>query len=337
MLLRLLLFSVTGLLCSCNPNQQKVTLGNPAKRALKTTELASDSKKRLDLLASQTGLTNNSIFAKYQKRSTAQWSHHWPYRIDFSGISWSQRQAGTAITPRHIVLAAHYLIKLNKEITFHDRTGAVHSRKIIKIVSFRKREDEARSDIAVALLDTPLPPSVKTYRLLPPRTDYEHTLPGAPVLVTEQGRRVFIHQVRRTTAKHISFQKNPDYPESLYKPLIKGDSGNPSFLLVGGEPVLIETHTGGGGGTGPFYSAPPLFKALTEAVAALDPEYQIQTVPLDPELAPPPPKKEAPAPIPPAARPAASRPATQTRNPPATPPNTGARVPRVRRVPTAKE
>lgn len=328
MLLRFLILSSASLLCACNPGKQEVTLGAPSLKALKTTELAADGKKRLDILADQTGLTSNSIFTQYRKRSTSQWNHSWPRRIDFSGVSWSQKQAGAAITPRHIVYAAHYPIKINNTITFHDRAGTVHSRKIIKVISFRKRKDDARSDIAIALLDKALPSSVKTYRLLPPRTDYEHTLPGAPALVTEQGRRVFIHQVKRATGKYISFQKNPDYPESLYKPLIKGDSGNPSFLLVGGEPVLVETHTGGGGGGGPFYSSPVIFAALQKAVAELDSSYRIKTVPLDPQIAPAPPTK-------PAVKTKRIPSSTSSNAPQATvePQKNEPRKPRVRRVP----
>lgn len=329
----LLLVLFTSYLSACMPPKEEVTLGPAAVKALKTTELKTDSQSRLQLLGSQADLSSNSLFSSYQKKTTSSWTKGWTRKLDFSGVSWSQRQAGTAITPRHIVFAAHFPIKIGKSITFHERSGIVHSRKIVKVISFRGQKValEKRSDIAVALLDTPLPPSIKNYRLLPPRTDYSHTLPGTPVVVTEQGRRAFIHQVRNASSKSISFERNKNVPESLYKPLIKGDSGHPSFLLVGGELVLIETHTGGGGGSGPFYSSAPLFKALQEAVAKLDPSYRIRTVPLDPQLAPAPPK----------AKPAQS---TQSPNGPSqapitrpTQPSSQPRLPRVRRVPTPTE
>ena len=323
-----LLLSV-ALLSACNPRGEQVSLGPTAKSALKTTELAADSKLRLQTLASQTDLNNNALFTTYAKRSTSQWNSGWTRRIDFSGVSWSHRQAGTAITPRHIVFASHYKFKIGTSITFHERSGKVHSRKIEKIISFRDKE-EARSDIAVALLNQPLPPTIKVYRLLPPREDYGHTLPGCPVIVTEQGRRAYVHQIRHASTRYLSFMKNPDLPEGLYKPLIKGDSGHPSFLLVGGEPVLIETHSSGGGGRGPFYSHPALFKALQETVAQLDPSYQIKTVPLDPALAPaPPPEKK---PTPPNQTPRKHSPSSPSKKPHSTPRQP--RLPRVRRVPT---
>ena len=338
--MRFLCFSFISLvLCSCIPSDKtRASIGPPATRAIKTQELATEANSRLQTLASQSPFAENHIFTNYRARGPAQWSQGWPRRVNLTGISWSQKQAGTAITPRHIVLAAHYPIKKGKVLTFHDRKGNPHQRTIQRSISLRKRTDEARADITVALLDRPLPSSITTYRLLPPRTDYEHTLPGCPVLITEQTRRLYIHQVRRQAGRAISFKKNPDYPAELYKPLIKGDSGNPSFLLVGGEPVLIETHTGGGGGAGPFYSSPKVFAALEQIVATLDPTYRIKTVPLDPALAPSPPKPE---PKPRLTRkpqltipPRANRTNVPIQAPSAT---TTRRAPRVRRVPTPPE
>ena len=317
-------------LASCQSNHNQVSLGSPATTALKTQELATDGDTRLKTLAAQLPLEANAIFTNYRPKGPAQWANGWPRRIDLTGVSWSQKQAGTAITPRHIVLAAHYPIKKGKILTFHDRSGKAHTRTIQRRISLRKGENESRADITVALLDRPLPPEIKSYRLLPPRSDYGHTLPGCPALVTEQQRRLFIHQVSRQAGRIIAFKKNPNYPEKLYKGLIKGDSGNPSFLLVGGEPVLIETHTGGGGGAGPFYSEPKVFAALEAAVAELDPSYRIKTVPLDPTLAPAPPTGNAT----PRATPRV-RPSTLPQNSPVAPSSTQKpRVPRVRRVPT---
>lgn len=251
-------------------------------KPLKTAELAVDAHARLKVLATQAPLSANSVFSNYKSRNVSLWSNGWTRRIDLTGVSWSQKQSGTAITPRHIVFAAHYKMKTGSVIRFHDRDGQPHRRTVQDLISFRNRDDAARADIAVALLDEPLPSGVKSYRLLPPRNDYGQTLPGCPVLVTEQKRRVFIHQVNRQVGSSIFFHQHPDFPASLYKYLVMGDSGNPSFLLVGGEPVLIQTHTGGGSGAGPFYSEPSIFAALQAAVAKLDPSYQIRTVPLDP-------------------------------------------------------
>ncbi|MBK1833151.1 hypothetical protein [Roseibacillus ishigakijimensis] len=319
-----------SLVTSCNPSPEGLTLGPPPGKALRTTELKGDAEQRLATLAAQTPLANNALFTSYNKNGRSQWNSGWTRRIDFTGVVWSHRKAGAAITPRHIVFAGHYQHPVGAKLTFHDRSGQPHSRQIVRKISFRGRKDGTASDIAVALLDRPLPEGIKVYRLLPPRSDYAHTLPEAPVLVTEQKRHVYIHKVRRLFGKGISFGKNENQPAELYKSLIVGDSGHPSFLLVGGEPVLIETHTGGGPGSGPFYSDPLIFAELQKAVAELDATYAIATVPLDAHQTPAPPEKK-PAPQPKLA-PAPPQ-TTPTPSPGQTTPG-APRQPRVRRVPT---
>ena len=328
---RLSLLAMTALLAACNPQgSEPISLGAPAQKALKTTELSADGKTRLKTLEAQTDLTNHTIFSSYRANANAQWSNNWTRRIDFTGVSWQRRQAGTAITPRHVVFAAHYPVKTGVTITFHDRAGNPHQRTLTERISLRKNSiEEGRSDITVVLLDSPLPPSIKPFRLLPPRTDYEYTLPETPVIVTEQKRRAFIHKVSRPYRNIISFRKNESFSESLYKNLIKGDSGHPSFILVGGEPVLIETHSVGGSGSGPFYSSPAVFKALEKAVAELDSNYRIKTVPLNPELAPAPPQKEK-------KNLSTTNNQNSTRSP-SSPYSPRPRLPRVRRVPTPTE
>ena len=229
-----ILLSLAGLLNACNPQVgPRVTFGPPPSKALKTTELAADATQRLNILSSQTNLSNNSLFSAYRPNAVSSWNGGWTRSLDFTGVSWTRKQAGTAITPRHIVFAAHFIPKSGTPLTFHDRSGNVHKRKVVKLISFRGRKapEEYRSDIAVALLDSPLPPSIKTYRLLPPRTDYERTLIGSPVIVTEQGRRAFINKIRAFHTKEISFAKNENVPANLYKSLIVGDSGHPSFFI----------------------------------------------------------------------------------------------------------
>ena len=58
-------------------------------------------------------------------------------------------------------------------------------------------------------------------------------------------------------------------PKGFYEDLIKGDSGNPSFVLVRGEPVLLETHTSGGAGAGPFYGSAEVQAGISAAIAQL--------------------------------------------------------------------
>lgn len=314
-------------------------IGLAPGRVLKVDDLRPDADRRLASLLAGTD-SDHRVFKRYNPNGPAQWSSAWTRRFDMTGIAWNRKRAGTAITPRHIVYAAHYQHKIGTKLVFHDRTGKPHTRKVVAGSGRLVLPSGWRTDIAVGLLDKPLPPSIKTYRLLPPRSDYDQILPGCPVLVTEQKRTLRIHQVRNLYNKNIAFLRNDRVSELHYKGLVVGDSGHPSFLIVGGEPVLLETHTGGGSGSGPFYSDPEVFKELRKAVAKLDSNYSVQTVPLDPApigtpavvpkprpnkrvgVIPPPSKKQDPSPPSPTVQPTKQKEADTTRRP------------RVRRVPT---
>jgi hypothetical protein len=50
---------------------------------------------------------------------------------------------------------------------------------------------------------------------------------------------------------------------------VVGDSGNPGFLLVNDEPILLETHSTGGFGSGPFFSNPGNFASINRMIEDL--------------------------------------------------------------------
>ena len=222
---------------------------------------------------------DNRIFLEYNRGGKVRWNTGWPGRVDMTGVSWDSGKPATAITPRHVVMAAHYSRKVGAAIVFHDREGKAHRRTLQKLESLRGKPSSV--DIVVGLLDRPLPDQVKTYPLLKPKTGYADILAGGPVLITGQKHRLFVHQVTFLRDRVITFAHDSAYHESMRWMLTKGDSGYPTFMLVGGEPVLIETQTFGGPGMGPFYSTPICFDALQGAVRKLDPKYRIRTVSLD--------------------------------------------------------
>lgn len=100
------------------------------------------------------------------------------------------------------------------------------------------------------------------------------------MILTEQGRHLYIHEIRFVN-KYLRCCFSPSFDKTMRKITMKGDSGNPTFLLVAGEPVLLETHSTGATGTGPFYSAPKTFAGLQQAVRDLDPNYRIKAILLE--------------------------------------------------------
>ena len=76
----------------------------------------------------------------------------------------------------------------------------------------------------------------------------------------------------------IAFKHDKTESHGWSKNLVVGDSGNPSFLIVGNELVLLETHTTGGPGAGPYFGDPTVQQSVRQAVQKLDPAYRIRMV-----------------------------------------------------------
>jgi hypothetical protein len=223
---------------------------------------------------------DNALFTQYHRRNPVRWNQGWPWRLDLSGVSWDQPNAVTAITRRHVVMAQHFPRKIGQSVTFHDRRGRSHTRRMIQVIPLRDRG--LRTDIAVGLLDRPLPKQIRRYPLPQPTPELTRRLIGQNALVTEQTRRLFFHRIAAIENGRLRFEFNPELPQTSRKPLISGDSGHPAFVLSRGELVLIETHSLGGPGLGPFYGAPDILEKIRKITIEMDPKWPMRTVPIDP-------------------------------------------------------
>ena len=128
-----------------------------------------------------------------------------------------------------------------------------------------------------------MPKGYKVYPLLKPEPTLGEKLKGEFVLVTDQNKRVFVHEVGNVSKRangysNIGLRYDAAKQIGYGKILVMGDSGNPSFVMVRGEPVLIETHHTGGAGAGPFYGDVDLQEKLKAAIQALGGSGSIRTV-----------------------------------------------------------
>jgi hypothetical protein len=98
------------------------------------------------------------------------------------------------------------------------------------------------------------------------------------VIVSDQNRNLFVHLIAGIGSGTIAFKHDKTESHGWSKNLVVGDSGNPSFLIVGNELVLVETHSTGGPGAGPFYGDPAVQQSVRRAVEKLDSSYRIRTV-----------------------------------------------------------
>jgi len=214
--------------------------------------------------------TAPQIFDDYHADGGANMADGWTRGMDMSGVSFNDKRTATLITPRHIVMAKHYARPALAPVIFHDRNGKRLERKIIGLAA-------GKGDVMVGLLDAPAP-SNYTHYSLPDTSSNIPALVGTPVIVSDQKRSLFVHLIAGIGGGGISFKHDQNKQYGWGKNLVVGDSGNPSFLIVGTKLVLVETHTSGGPGAGPFYGDPAVQAGIRAAVAKLDDSYRIQTV-----------------------------------------------------------
>ena len=194
----------------------------------------------------------------------------WTRGMDMSGVSFDDTRTATLITPRHIVMAKHYSRPAGSPVVFHDRGGKRIVRKIINLLP-------AEGDVMIGLLDEPVPANHTSYPLPDPGSDTAR-LVGKPVIVSDQRRALFVHLIGFVGSGIIAFKYDESESHGWGKNLIVGDSGNPSFLIVGQQLVLVETHTSGGPGAGPYYGDPGVQASVRAAVEKLDLSFRIRTV-----------------------------------------------------------
>lgn len=266
------LLAAAALFASCSSDVPSMP---PApSSALSVGAIRADSDQRFAVLLA--GATGNDIFASYATDRPSPWGGNFTRRMNFTGVAWDDTRTATLVSPEHVVMAAHYPRPVGSTLVFHDRRGRPQRRVLAAVVSLA-----GVADVAVGRLDTPLPDSVRPYRVLPPSGGYG-ALAGCLAVVSDQHRKAFVHEIGMVSGNGLSFRHpaTSRIPAHLTKNLVTGDSGNPSFLLVGGELVLIETHSTGGPGAGPFLSAPAVFTAINGAMSKLGGGHQLRTVPL---------------------------------------------------------
>jgi hypothetical protein len=200
------------------------------------------------------------VFTFYNYQGSAIRRNNWTSNFDLSGVSWNDPRTVTAITPNHVVMAAHFMRPMSMPVIFHDRDGNIHTRTITSFLTLNEV-----GDIAVGRLNQPLPSGVKCYRFAEPGD----VAPMKLALVTDQTMALSLHRIGFVGDRRVVLGYDPRIEKIYHRNLIVGDSGNPAFVLRGKELLLLTTFTTGGAGTGPFYGDPAVRQAVENAVARL--------------------------------------------------------------------
>lgn len=176
----------------------------------------------------------------------------WLKDVDFSCASpWSDEggtvRAGTLISKRHIIFAKHFPLWKGCRVLFVDQQGEVCPCRIAATKAL------GECDIAVGLLHYEVTSNIHPAKILP--DDYAKWIgdgKGLPIVTFNQREQALLSECCGITSNSVS---NVASTNSSWKALggkiVTGDSGNPAFLLIGNEPILLYCLYSGGVGHGP--------------------------------------------------------------------------------------
>lgn len=213
------------------------------------------------LLGREATLQAKARFIPYTRASVlagnASNTNCWAYGIDVSSVSpwnsWhSQFEAGTAISRRHVAFAKHFIFYSGsgaRMIYFLDNNSGVHANRVIDVIK------HPQVDIAIGLLEADLPCGISTAKILP--EDYcKYMLDGRglPILSFDQEEHALVHDIGELSASVVGADPVLNSRAMFSEVIISGDSGNPRFLVLGDEVVLLNLFWGGGYGSGPSFA-----------------------------------------------------------------------------------
>jgi len=216
-----------------------------------------------------------------------------------SGANWWQR-GGALITTKHVLFAAHFapsIISGGTPLIFVDENNNAIRRNIISY-GLDSNIDGVTTDIAIALLDSDVPSNIKIAKVLPknytqyldiigPETnlsDAELLNYGPYAVGLDQEEKAILKWVAGTSSgsQGISIYNVPsmDPYYSFTETMITGDSGNPVFLIIENELVLLMAWLTSSGG--PFITA--RYDAVNTIINNLSPGEGYSLTPVDLEL-----------------------------------------------------
>ena len=218
--------------------------------------------------------------AKYERNPQG-----WAQDLDLSPISpWNSaganRLAGTLVSPKHIVYATHYQMPIGAKIRFVTGNNQVVERTLTGKISPSVIQNTYFPDITVGVLDSDVPEAIGFAKILPTNWQ-QHLNPNGfrvPCLALDQEEKALVsdlfHLSRSAVFTYPNRQKSREFSESI----VAGDSGNPAFMVVDKQLVLITIWTFGDAGSGTFITNQK--DEINRAMAELGGGYQLQEIDL---------------------------------------------------------
>lgn len=200
----------------------------------------------------------------------------WLKDVDFSCVSpWNDEcgafRAGTLISKRHVIFAEHFPLCKGCRILFVDNAGDVCPCRI------KATKALPRSDIMIGALDYEVTPNIHPAKILPDGfTEHLGKGVGLPIVTFNQREFVYLSECRGMSAvKIVNGETRNAKWKAIGGGIVTGDSGNPAFLLIGNEPILLYCLQSGGVGQGS--SIYRYRREIQQVMDELCPGYKLET------------------------------------------------------------
>lgn len=181
--------------------------------------------------------------------------------------------SGILVSPRHVIFATHFMPMPGAVLRFITATNVVVERTLSSLTSLSQTE-AYYPDLSIGKLDSDVPGTIAFARVLP--SDWASKLPSLnsyPVLCanTDQEEHLHLRELSKLPSSTspralVNFRKPVGTLRGeFYEDVVSGDSGNPAFLIINGQLVLLTVWTSGGSGAGTSVYA---FKSAINATMA---------------------------------------------------------------------
>lgn len=221
--------------------------------------------------------TSGTIAGTTYVRNTNIWTNGGSSSIDWTGISpyntsGGYHTPGTLISPRHVVMANHYMASVGAKMIFVDNTNTVFERTITG------SQNIAGTDIQIGVLDSDVPDSVTYYSVIASSTlvsvlqKYTSGSLDIPIVSFDQEKKAIVRSMTSNIGIYPAHNTYLTGSRSVFSEnVISGDSGNSNFILIDNQAVLLGSHYGANG----FPNLGAYMSQINSAMTSLGGGYQL--------------------------------------------------------------